>query len=110
MKPKIEICCGSAQDCQAAQRGGADRIELNSALALGGLTPTLANLIEAKKTVTLPIITMVRSRGAGFCMTDAEFEILFPMRNCAEAWGRRAGIRCAQRRSYPQCRADPGHD
>ena len=77
MKPKIEICCGSAQDCQAAQRGGADRIELNSALALGGLTPTLANLIEAKKTVTLPIITMVRSRGAGFCTTDAEFEILF---------------------------------
>ncbi len=49
MKPKIEICCGSAQDGQAAQRGGADRIELNSALALGGLTPTLANLIEAKQ-------------------------------------------------------------
>ena len=46
MKPKIEICCGSAQDCQTAQSGGADRIELNSALALGGLTPTLANLIQ----------------------------------------------------------------
>lgn len=110
MKPKIEICCGSAQDCQAAQRGGADRIELNSALALGGLTPTLANLIEAKKTVTLPIITMVRSRGAGFCMTDAEFEILFAdaellLKHGADGWHS-----CAQRRSYPQCRADPGHD
>ena len=76
MKPKIEICCGSAQDCLAAQAGGADRIELNSALALGGLTPTLANLIQAKKAVSLPIIAMVRSRGAGFCTTDAEFEIL----------------------------------
>lgn len=77
MKPKIEICCGSALDCLAAQAGGADRIELNSALALGGLTPSLANLIEARKKVTLPIITMVRSRGAGFCTSDAEFEILY---------------------------------
>ena len=77
MKPKIEICCGSALDCLAAQAGGADRIELNSALALGGLTPTLANLIEAQKKVTIPIITMVRSRGAGFCTSEAEFEILY---------------------------------
>ena len=77
MKPKIEICCGSALDRLAAQAGGADRIELNSALALGGLTPTLANLIEAQKKVTIPIITMVRSRGAGFCTSEAEFEILY---------------------------------
>ena len=38
---KVEICCGSYQDCLNAYHGGADRIELNSALFLGGLTPSI---------------------------------------------------------------------
>ena len=42
----IEICCGSYQDGIAAYKGGAKRIELNSALSVGGLTPSLASLIR----------------------------------------------------------------
>ena len=42
MKPIVEICCGSYSDALAAWKAGATRIELNSALSLGGLTPTLA--------------------------------------------------------------------
>ena len=32
----IEICCGSYEDALAAWKGGAERIELNSAVYLGG--------------------------------------------------------------------------
>ena len=56
--------------------GGADRIELNSALEAGGLTPTLGCLIEAKERVSIPIIAMIRPRTGGFCYTDAEFEVM----------------------------------
>lgn len=36
MKPIVEICCGSYYDAKQAALGGAERIELNSALMLGG--------------------------------------------------------------------------
>ena len=48
-KPMLEICCGSFSDVETAYENGADRVELNSALYMGGLTPTLANLIYAKE-------------------------------------------------------------
>lgn len=40
----LEICCGSYYDAMQAASGGAGRIELNCALHLGGLTPSLASL------------------------------------------------------------------
>ena len=36
----LEVCCGSADDVIEAYRAGADRVELNSDLFHGGLTPT----------------------------------------------------------------------
>ena len=71
----VEVCAGSIEDCLIAQKEGAHRIELNSALFLGGLTPSLGTLKTViEKGVTLPIICMVRPRGAGFCYTQEEFE------------------------------------
>ena len=77
MRAIVEICCGSYEDALSAQNGGADRIELNSALHLGGLTPSLASLKCAKKACTIPIICMVRPRGAGFCYNEKEIEVMF---------------------------------
>ena len=70
----VEICCGSIEDCTVAQKFPVDRIELNSAIELGGLTPSLGTLIEAKKATTLPICCMVRPRTAGFVYTEAQFQ------------------------------------
>lgn len=73
----VEVCAGSLADCIIAQENGADRIELNSALHLGGLTTSLATLRLAKAKVTLPIICMVRPRGAGFCYDDYDKQVMF---------------------------------
>lgn len=69
----IEICCGSYQDAYNAYLGGAKRVELNSALYLGGLTPTVGALRLTKQNTDLKVICMVRPRGAGFCYNDADF-------------------------------------
>ena len=55
--------------------GGCDQIELNSALYLGGLTPSIGVLAAAKRRVPeLKMYCMVRPRAGGFCYTDLEFE------------------------------------
>ena len=64
---KIEICCGSAGDVLAAAGAGADRVELNSALFLGGLTPSLGAL-ELARTAQVELMAMVRPREGGFCL------------------------------------------
>lgn len=69
----LEICCGSIDDAIQSEKGGADRVELCSALFLGGLTPSIGTIQEAKRRLKIPIIVMVRPRGGGFCYTDAEF-------------------------------------
>lgn len=76
-EPIIEICCGSYYDALQAFKGGAKRIELNSALMLGGLTPSTASLKLVKQNIPdLKVITMVRPRGAGFCYADEEFQVM----------------------------------
>jgi len=76
-KPLLfEVCCGSAEDVIEAAKGGAGRVELNSNLFHGGLTPTIGSLITAKKHVDIPIMCMVRPREGGFCYTDVEFEVM----------------------------------
>src|SRR4051812_34887973 len=69
----LEVAIASPEDAEAAQQGGADRVELNSALLLGGLTPSLGTLIEARERVGIPIIAMVRPRSGGFAYGDGEF-------------------------------------
>ena len=76
MEKIVEICCGSYEDALAAYHGGAKRIELNSALYLGGLTPSLGTLILTKRNTDLKVIAMVRPRGAGFCYSDADFRVM----------------------------------
>lgn len=74
MKRLIEICCCSADDAITAARNGADRIELNTSIECGGLTPSIGMLETVKAHVSTPVIAMIRPRTGGFCYTSFEFE------------------------------------
>jgi copper homeostasis protein len=72
----LEVCIASVEDAQAADVGGADRLELNSALDLGGLTPSLGCLLEVRRAVQVPIMVMIRPRSGGFAYSATEFRVL----------------------------------
>ena len=72
----IEVCCGSVDDAVQAANGHADRIELNSSLFFGGLTPSLGSIIEAKRRLNIPVMVMIRPRAGGFCYTQAEMAVM----------------------------------
>lgn len=71
---QIEVCIDHASDSLLAQTAGATRIEINSALRLDGLTPTLATCRWIKAHCDLPLIAMLRPRDS-FFMEPVEQEI-----------------------------------
>ncbi|MEG0314591.1 MAG: copper homeostasis protein CutC [Erysipelotrichaceae bacterium] len=73
----FEVCAGSYEDVVNASDGGASRIELNSALYLGGLTPSLAEFNLSYAYTKLPIIVMIRPRPAGFYYNQYEFNTMY---------------------------------
>lgn len=72
----LEVIASSLEDCVAAEAGGADRIELCSAMPLGGLTPSLGLLVEARTAVRLPIMAMIRPRPGGFAYSEPDFGVM----------------------------------
>ena len=73
----VEVCVESADDAAGAVAGGADRIELNAALALDGLTPSPGLVREARRAAgRTPMIAMARPRAGGFCYTLRDFRAL----------------------------------
>ncbi|MEO7454051.1 MAG: copper homeostasis protein CutC [Fimbriimonadales bacterium] len=68
----VEIIASSPDDCIAIEAAGAHRVELCSALVLGGLTPSIGTIAECKKRCGLPIMAMIRPRAAGMCYSESE--------------------------------------
>ncbi len=75
-KTYLEICTASVEDVLTAESAGANRVELNTALGLGGLTPTCGMVELALQQTKLPVIAMARPRESGFCYSASEFETL----------------------------------
>lgn len=71
----LEVCVEDIAGLKAAVAGGADRIELCSALALGGLTPS-AGLMAAAAEFSVPSYAMIRPRAGDFRYTQDELEIM----------------------------------
>ena len=71
MKSVLEICAGDIGSVEAAQRGGAQRVELCSALALGGLTPSQGFINAAVGVGVLRVHVLVRHREGDFVYSAA---------------------------------------
>jgi copper homeostasis protein len=72
----IEIAVFNLEAAITAAYAGAHRIELCSAPAEGGLTPSAATMRLARKYIKVPIHAMIRPREGDFCYSDREFETL----------------------------------
>jgi copper homeostasis protein len=73
-RPLLEICVETLAAALAAERGGADRIELCENLSVGGETPNVELMRAARAQIHIPIFAMIRPRAGDFFYTGAEFE------------------------------------
>ena len=72
----LEVCIDSVESALAATEAGADRLELNAALELGGLTPSPGLVAEVLAATSLPVIAMLRPRAGDFMYSESEFRII----------------------------------
>ncbi|ROS50534.1 copper homeostasis protein CutC [Frigoribacterium sp. PhB24] len=74
-RPALEIAVTSAAGAVTARDGGADRVELCSALELGGVTSS-QGLVEAVVATGVPVHALVRSRPGGFVYDTDELDVM----------------------------------
>jgi len=71
---KIEIACFNLKSAVIAQKAGADRVELCADISVGGTTPTIEIIQQAREYLTIDLYVMIRPRGGNFVYSEAEFE------------------------------------
>lgn len=72
----VEACVEGIEASLAAERAGADRLELCAGLVEDGTTPSAGTLAAVRARVKIPIVAMVRPRGGSFVYTSAEVEVM----------------------------------
>lgn len=71
----VEICANGVESCLAAQKGGADRVELCAGIPEGGTTPSYGEIKVARRVLTTTRLhVIIRPRGGDFLYTDLEME------------------------------------
>lgn len=76
MKKILEVCVDSLASALAAAEGGADRLELCSALVVGGLSPDVALFRQIRAHCSLPVRCLMRPRAGDFLYTSWEIDLL----------------------------------
>jgi len=72
----VEVCANSLESALNAEKAGADRIELCSELAVGGVTPSYGLLKAVSEKISIPVRVLIRPRSGDFTYSDGEFEIM----------------------------------
>lgn len=72
----LEACVDSPESALAAERGGADRLELCGHLIIGGVTPDEWLFGKVREVSKLPVRVLIRPRFGDFCYSDWEYDIL----------------------------------
>lgn len=72
----VEVVATSIESCAIAEKAGASRIELCSALSTAGLTPSSGLLQTAKTLVRIPLFVLIRPREGHFVYSAAEKTVM----------------------------------
>lgn len=71
-----EACVESFSEALAAEKRGADRIELCDNLAVGGTTQSYGTIKKALENLSIPVFPIIRARGGDFFYSHEELEIM----------------------------------
>ncbi|WP_026725254.1 copper homeostasis protein CutC [Flavobacterium sasangense] len=71
---KLEIACFNLDSALIAQKAAADRVELCADMSVGGTTPIIETIQQARKNLSIDLYVMIRPRGGNFVFSEAEFE------------------------------------
>ena len=72
----LEVCCGNLESALLAAKNKVERIELCSALALGGLTPSFEEVDILNKETNLELMILVRPRAGNFVYSKQEKQLV----------------------------------
>ena len=72
----LQACVDSGESAVAAQKGGADRLELCANLVIGGTTPSLELYRRVREVTNLPVHVLIRPRFGDFLYTQEEYGIM----------------------------------
>lgn len=82
----LELCVEDMAGLNAAKAGGADRVELCSALVVGGLTPS-AGFMQQAGASGVPAMALIRPRPGGFVYSETEIELMEADIQAARSFG-----------------------
>lgn len=73
----MEVCCAGLEDVKTARWGGASRVELCSALEIGGVTPSPGLMAAAvREREQMKVMVLIRPRGGNFVYSREEVAVM----------------------------------